>query len=250
MNGLMPPPWPSPEGGGKSWRRIMLRFAVFASGEGTNLQAIMDAVKEGVIQAQLALVFSDRHKARALKRAEAAGIKTLCLERKDYATPQSYDRDILIYLKQMEIDFIVLAGYMRLMTPFFVKQYKDKILNIHPSLLPAFKGTQAIKDTFTYGCKAAGVTVHFADEKMDHGPIILQEAFKVSEKDTLESLEERVHAVEHKLYPKAVSLFVEGRLKIQGRKVHILEKSAGRGPSAIESALSQGTGGRDIPNNP
>lgn len=229
---------------------LMLRFAVFASGEGTNLQAIMDAVKEGVIQAQLALVFSDRHNARALKRAEAAGIKTLCLERKDYATPQSYDRHIIIYLKEEKIDFIVLAGYMRILTPFFVKEYHQNILNIHPSLLPAFKGTQAIKDTFTYGCKAAGVTVHFADEKMDHGPIILQEAFKVSEKDTLESLEERIHQIEHKLYPKAVSLFVEGRLKIRGRKVHILEKSAGKGPSAVESAVSQCKDGRDIPNNP
>lgn len=213
----------------------MMRFAVFASGEGTNLQAIIDAVKAGVIQAELALVFSDRRKARALKRAQEAGIKTLCLERRDYVTPQSYEREIVIYLKQEEIDFIVLAGYMRILTPFFVRQYKDKILNIHPSLLPAFKGTQAIKDTFTYGCKTAGVTVHFADEKMDHGPIILQEAFKISEKETLESLEERVHTIEHKLYPKAISLLVEGRLKIKGRRVHILEKPAEKDPPAAQT---------------
>lgn len=202
----------------------MRKFAVFASGNGSNLQAIIDAVQQGIIQAELALVFSDKRKAHALKRAEAAGIKTLCLERKDYAAPQSYDRDIIIYLKKENIDFIVLAGYMRLLTPFFVKEYRQKILNIHPSLLPSFKGTKAIKDTFTYGAKAAGVTIHLVDEKMDHGPIILQEAFKLTERETLESLEERIHEVEHKLYPKAVSLFVEGRLKIKGRKVKVLDK--------------------------
>ncbi len=206
----------------------MLRFAVFVSGNGSNLQAIIDAVKRGDIQAELALVFSDRYKAYALKRAEAAGIKTLCLERKSYATPQSFERQILICLKEHRIDFIILAGYMRLLTPFFVKQYEQKILNIHPSILPAFKGVQAIKDTFTYGAKVAGVTVHFVDEKMDHGPIILQEAFKLTERETLESLEERVHAVEHKLYPKAIALFAEGRLKIKGRKVKILDKTGDR----------------------
>ena len=206
----------------------MQRFAVFVSGNGSNLQAIIDAVKQGDIQAELALVFSDRHKAYALKRAEAAGIKTLCLERKDYATPQSFERQILIYLKEYQIDFLILAGYMRILTPFFVKQYEQKILNIHPSLLPAFKGAKAIKDTFTYGAKVAGVTVHFVDDKMDHGPIILQEAFKLTERETLESLEERVHAVEHKLYPKAIALFAEGRLKIKGRKVKILDKPEDR----------------------
>lgn len=218
----------------------MLRFAVFASGNGSNLQAIIDAVKEGSIQAELALVFSDNRKAFALKRAEAAGIKTLCLERKDYATPQSYDRDITIYLKEHKIDFVVLAGYMRLLTPFFLKQYPQKILNVHPSILPAFKGVKAIKDTFTYGCKVAGVTIHFVDDKMDHGPIILQEAFKLTEKETLESLEERVHKVEHKLYPRAVALFVDGRLKIKGRRVAILDKPADRS-AAAEPILAEGT---------
>ena len=212
----------------------MLRFAVFVSGNGSNLQAIIDAVKKGAIKAELVLVFSDNHKAFALKRAAAAGIKTLCLERKDYTSPQSYDRDIMICLKEGRIDFVVLAGYMRLLTPFFLKEYPQKILNVHPSLLPAFKGIQAIKDTFTYGCKAAGVTIHFVDEKMDHGPIILQEGFKLTEKENLESLEARVHKIEHKLYPKAIALFAEGRLKIKGRRVKILDKPAcpAGGPAA------------------
>ena len=222
----------------------MLRFAVFASGNGSNLQAIIDAVKKGAIKAELAFVFSDNRKAFALKRAEAAGIKTLCLARKDYASPQSYDRDIMIYLKEAKIDFVVLAGYLRLLTPFFLKEYPQRVLNVHPSLLPAFKGIQAIKDAFTYGCKVAGVTVDFVDEKMDHGPIILQEGFKVAEKETLESLEARIHKVEHKIYPKAVALFAEGRLKIKGRRVKILDKPAIR-PAAAKDAPVEDAVARD-----
>ncbi len=199
-----------------------MKFALFASGEGTNLQAIIDAVKAGQIKSELALVFSDNRKAPALKRAETSGIKTFCLHRKDYATPQSYDRDILIHLKEAHIDFVVLAGYTRLLTPFFTEMFPRKILNIHPSLLPSFKGLHGIKDAFTYGVKVTGVTIHIVDDKMDHGPIILQEAVKIAENDTLQSLEEKIHALEHKLYPKAILLFEEGRLKIGERKVKII----------------------------
>lgn len=204
----------------------MQRFAVFVSGNGTNLQAIIEAVKNRKIKGELALVFSNNRKALALKRAENVGIKTLCLVRKDYATPQSYDRDIVIFMKEAKIDFIVLAGYMKLLSAFFVKEFHNKILNIHPSLLPAFKGKQAIKDTYTYGAKVTGVTIHFVDDKMDHGPIIMQEGFKIPQNDTLEILESRIHALEHKMYPKAIQLYVDERLKIsRGRKVKILEKS-------------------------
>lgn len=200
------------------------KFAVFVSGNGTNLQAIIDAVKKGEIKAELALVFSNNRKAFALKRAEEAGIKTLALDRKDYATPQSYERDIVIYLREHEIDFVVLAGYMKILSPYFIKEFPNKIINVHPSLLPAFKGVNGIKDTFTYGTKLGGVTIHFVDDKMDHGPIIMQESVKIAEKETLESFEEKIHSVEHKIYPKAVALFAEGRLKIKGRKVEILDK--------------------------
>ncbi|MCK5014588.1 MAG: phosphoribosylglycinamide formyltransferase [Candidatus Omnitrophica bacterium] len=201
-----------------------MKFAVFVSGNGSNLQAIIEAVKSGEIKAELALVFSDRRKAYALKRAKEAGIPTLCLLRKDYATPQSYERDIIIQLKEMDIDFIVLAGFMKVFTPFFIKKYPNQILNVHPSLLPSFKGARGIKDTFTYGVKVTGVTIHFADDKMDHGPIIMQESFRIAERETLESLEERVHQVERKIYPKAIAMFVEKRLKVSGRRVKILEK--------------------------
>lgn len=198
-----------------------MKFAVFASGNGSNLQAIIDAVKTGEITAELALVFSDNRQAFALKRAEEAGIRTLVLVKKDYATPQSFERDIVIYLKEYEIDFIVLAGYMKMMTPFFIREYPQKIINIHPSLLPSFKGIHGIKDTFTYGCKLAGVTIHFVDDKMDHGPIIAQESIPVIDEETLESLTERVHALEHKMYPRVVQQYVMGKLKIKGRKVRI-----------------------------
>jgi phosphoribosylglycinamide formyltransferase 1 len=201
------------------------KFAVFASGKGSNLQAIIEAVKSDDIKADLSLVFSNNRKALALERAKEAGIKTLFLDRKDYATPQSYERDIVIYLRDEGIDFVVLAGYMRILSSYFIKEFPNKIINVHPSLLPAFKGANGIKDTFTYGTKVGGVTIHVVDDKMDHGPIILQEAVKISEKETLASFEEKIHAVEHKIYPKAIALFAEGRLKIKGRRVEILEKA-------------------------
>ncbi|HSA30405.1 MAG TPA: phosphoribosylglycinamide formyltransferase [Candidatus Omnitrophota bacterium] len=197
----------------------MQKFAVFISGSGTNLQAIIDAVKAGDIAAELALVVADREDAYGLQRAEAAGIKTAVFNPKNYTNRQSVDRDMMIAMKEHKIDFIVLAGYMRLLTPFFIKEYKNAVLNVHPAILPSFRGMDGIKDAFTYGVKITGVTVHFVDEKMDHGPIIAQEAFRVAEDDTLETLEAKIHAVEHKLYPKAIKLFVDGKLKIQGRRV-------------------------------
>jgi len=200
------------------------RFAVFISGNGSNLQAIIDAWKNGDITAEPALVISSRAGAFGLQRAEKAGIATAVFDPKEYTNTQSVDRDMVIRLKKDNIDFIVMAGYMRILTKFFIKEYHQKILNIHPSLLPSFKGMQGIKDTMTYGCKVAGVTVHFVNEKMDHGPIILQDSVKIQEKDTVKTLTQKIHKLEHRVYPKAVQLFVEGRLKIKGRAVEILEK--------------------------
>jgi len=202
----------------------LVRFAVLVSGTGTNLQAIIDARKRGEINAELALVVSDNRKAGGLERAKKAGIKTVCFIRKDYATPQSYERDMVIALKEAGVDFVVMAGFMKVLSPFFIKTFPNKVLNVHPSLLPAFKGASGIKDTFTYGTKVAGVTVHFVDDKLDHGPIILQQAFRVNPRETLKTLEARIHKVEHQIYPKAIALFADGRLKVTGRKVKILEK--------------------------
>jgi len=219
-----------------------MRFAVFISGNGSNLQAIIDAVKAGEIKAELALVVSSNEAAYGLKRAESASIKSVVFDPKKYTNKQSVDRDIIIKLKEEKIDFIVLAGYMRLLTPYFLKHFPNKVLNIHPSLLPSFKGMEGIKDAFTYGVKVTGVTVHFVNEKMDNGPIILQDSIKIYEDDTLESLETKIHKLEHKLYPKAIAIFVEGRYKIKLRKVHLLpekqstEKTSSSAPVGSQPA--------------
>jgi phosphoribosylglycinamide formyltransferase-1 len=199
-----------------------MRFAVFASGRGTNLQAIIRAVKKGKINAELALVVSDNKSAYALKRAKRAKIKTVVVEAKNFSSRENYDTEIVKILEQENIDFIVLAGFMRIITPVLINKFRNKILNIHPALLPSFKGTHAIADAFDYGVRFTGVTVHFVDEKMDHGPIILQGLVKIKEDDTAETLEAQIHKVEHKIYPEANRLFSEGKIKIEGRKVRII----------------------------
>ena len=199
-----------------------MNIAVFCSGSGTNLQAIIDAHKRGDIKADFKLVVSDVPSCLALERAKKAGIKTLIVERKDFKSKEDFEAEIIKNLKKEKIDLIVLAGYMRLISADFIDQYKNKILNIHPALLPSFKGTQGIKDAFEYGVKVTGPTVHFVTQDMDAGPIILQGAIKVAQDDTEESLAQAIHKEEHKLYPKAIQLFVEGRLKIEGKKVRII----------------------------
>jgi len=187
-------------------------IAVFASGRGTNFAAIVKAVKNGRIKANLSLLVCDNSKAGVLSKAKKAKIKIALVKNESM---------IIRYLKENKIDLIVLAGFMRLLSPGFVRRYYGRIINIHPSLLPSFKGAEGIKDAFSYGVKFTGVTVHFVDELMDHGPIILQQAIKIGEGQTIGSLEKKIHKVEHKLYPEAIRLFVEGRLKIAGRKVKI-----------------------------
>lgn len=196
-----------------------MNIAVFVSGNGTNLQAIIDRVSAGEIKAKIALVVSDNKDAYALARAKKAGIETFILHPKVFKTREDYDKKIIEELKRHNIELVILAGFMRLLSGYFAREYKNKIMNIHPALLPAFKGTRGIMDAFRYGVKKTGVSVHFVDEELDHGPIILQEAVTISEDDTPETLEEKIHKVEHRLYPQAIRLFVEGKLKIEGRKV-------------------------------
>ena len=199
-----------------------MNFAVFASGRGTNFSAIARAVKKGKIKANLSLLISDNPKAGALARARRAGIKTLVVDFSQYPSRAEYEVEIIKNLEKENIELIVLAGYMRIVGPELIQKYKNKILNIHPALLPSFKGTHGIEDAFNYGTKVTGVTVHFVDDKMDHGPIILQAPVKIEEADTLESLEAKIHKIEHKLYPEAIRLFIEGKLKIEERKVKII----------------------------
>jgi len=198
-----------------------LNIAVFASGRGTNFGAIVRAVKKGKIKANLSLLVCDNPKAGAISRAKRAGIKIALVKREDFANKKDFENKIIAYLKENKIDLIVLAGFMRLLGPELVSKYAGRILNIHPALLPSFKGTEAIKDAFDYAVKVTGVTVHFVDEKMDHGPIILQKAVQIKEDDTLESLETKIHKIEHQLYPEAIRLYVEGKLKLERRKVKI-----------------------------
>ncbi len=199
-----------------------MNIAVFCSGNGTNLQAIIDAKKRGYIKAELRLVVSDVPDCFALTRAKKAGLETVVVERKNFNSKKDFEREILKNLRKENIELIVLAGFMRLVSRDFVDKYKNRILNIHPALLPSFKGTHGIKDAFMYGVKVTGPTVHFVTEDMDAGPIILQAPVIVKEDDTEETLADAIHREEHRIYPEAIKLFTEGRLKIQGRKVKII----------------------------
>lgn len=198
-----------------------MNIAVFCSGSGTNLQAIIDNVASGYIPAKIAVVVSDNPGAFALTRARKAGIDTLALDKKNFASREDFDRAVIKELKAKNVGLVVLAGFMRLLSPYFIGEYRGRIVNIHPALLPSFKGAHGVKDAIEHGAKVTGVTVHFVDEKLDNGPIISQAEVRIKEDDTEESLLARVHKEEHRLYPEAIKLFVEGRLKIEGRKVRI-----------------------------
>jgi phosphoribosylglycinamide formyltransferase-1 len=199
-----------------------MNIAIFASGRGTNFSAIVRAAKKGKIPgANISLLVCDNPKAAVIGRAKRAGVEVFLIERKDFASKGDFEARIIQRLEEARIDLIVLAGFMRMLGPDLIQRFKFKILNIHPALLPSFKGTHGINDAFEHGVKVTGVTVHFVDEEMDHGPIILQAPVKIDENETVESLEARIHRIEHKIYPQAVRLFVEGRLKVEGRKVII-----------------------------
>lgn len=200
----------------------MKNIAIFASGNGTNLQAIVNEIARGRLRVRCVLALSDRKDAYALKRARRAGVEALYIDPKAFGSKEAYEREVLVQLKKRRVDFVVLAGFMRILSPVFVRAYKNRILNIHPAILPAFKGGEAIKDAFRYGVKFTGVTVHFVDEKVDHGPIIAQVPVEVKDSDSCGSLEERVHQAEHRIYPEAIRRVASGRCIVRGRKVSII----------------------------
>ena len=200
----------------------MKNIAVLASGSGSNFEAIAKSISRGYIRGKLKLLITDRENSYVRVRARKFKVKDVFLNPKDFNTREDFDKQIVRVLIDEKIDLVVLAGFMRIITSGFVKAFRSRILNIHPALLPSFKGAHGIKEAHDYGVKITGVTVHFVDEKMDHGPIILQEALNIKEKEALEKLEERIHRIEHKLYPKAIKLFLEGRLKVVERRVVIL----------------------------
>ncbi|AYB46328.1 phosphoribosylglycinamide formyltransferase [Paenibacillus lautus] len=197
------------------------RMAVFASGRGSNFQALVDAQQSGALGGEISILVCDKPQAPVVELAKAANVDVFAFQPKEYASKEDYEREIAAELQQRGVELIVLAGYMRLLSPSFVEFYNGRIINIHPSLLPAFPGKDAIGQALAYGVKMTGVTVHFVDGGMDTGPVIAQKAVEIKDGDTAETLAERIHAVEQKLYSEVVSWFAQGRISLNGRNVTI-----------------------------
>ena len=206
------------------------KIGVLCSGRGSNLASIIEAIERGEIRAEIAVVIADKADAYALERAREKGIPAVAVIYRDYAERADFERALLTELHTHGVTLVVLAGFMRILSPVFVHAYTGRILNIHPALLPSFPGAHAHRDVLAYGVKVSGCTVHFVDEGMDSGPIILQASVPVQEGDTEEALAVRVLAQEHRIFPEAIKLYVEGRLRTDGRKVHILPAAEGESP--------------------
>ncbi|MFO8192262.1 MAG: phosphoribosylglycinamide formyltransferase [Bacillota bacterium] len=201
----------------------MKNIAVLVSGEGTNLEAILEAVDEKEITGKVVMVISDQAKAHALERAKNHGVKAQFVDPRFYESRKEYDRALVKLLKNEAVDLVVLAGFMRLLSPLFIDAFPLRIMNIHPSLLPSFKGLDGIGQACRYGVKVTGCTVHFVEEGLDSGPIILQEAVPVIQRDTVETLHQRIHAAEHRIYATAIDLFCRDMLKVEGRRCLIID---------------------------
>lgn len=202
---------------------IKQRLGVICSGRGTDLQSIIDATDCGKVRAEIAVVLTDKPEAFALKRAEKAGIRAVCVNRRQYDGREPFEQALIDELEKAGVTLVVLAGFMRILTPLFVRHFAGRIMNIHPALLPSFPGAHAHRDVLAYGVKVSGCTVHFVDEGTDSGPIILQAAVPVYDDDTEETLSARVLEQEHIIYPKAIQLYCEEKLMIEGRHVRIKE---------------------------
>ena len=194
---------------------MSIKLGVLLSGSGTNLQAIIDRIAEGTLDATIELVISSRPSAYGLKRAEEAGIQTMTLSKEIYADPITADEVIAAMLKKADVDYVIMAGYMRMVHAPILQAFPNRVVNRHPALLPSFKGAHAIQDASDYGVKVTGVTVHFADDKYDCGPIIAQQALPVEEGWTVDELEAHIHEIEHVLYPDTIQLLAEGRVKVR-----------------------------------
>ncbi|HDN83100.1 MAG TPA: phosphoribosylglycinamide formyltransferase [Candidatus Altiarchaeales archaeon] len=215
-----------------------LKIGVLASTRGTDLQAIIDEIEQGKLDAEVSVVISDRPDAYALERARKHGIEAIFIDPKG-KTREEFDREVMKILDEKQVDVVALIGYMRILSKEFVRKYKNRIMNVHPSLLPAFAGgmdKNVHKAVLDYGVKVTGCTIHFVDETVDGGPIILQAAVPVEEDDTVDTLKEKVQALEKKLYPEALRLFHEGRLKIEGRRVRILPKKKNAGKKSTNNS--------------
>jgi phosphoribosylglycinamide formyltransferase-1 len=197
-----------------------MRIGVLVSGSGTNLQAILDAADSASYE--VALVLSNKAGVPALERADRAGVRSEIVDPASFSDRVSFDLAVADRLDEAGVELVCLAGYMRILSPEFVKRFPDRILNIHPALLPAFPGGHAVRDALEWGARVTGTTVHLVDDEVDHGPIVLQEAVPILDDDTEATLHERIKHVEHRLYPQAVRLFAERRIEVSGRRVTVI----------------------------
>ncbi len=202
------------------------RIAVLASGGGTNLQSIIDQQQCGKLSVDVALVISNNPGAGALVRAQQAGINTLCINHRNYSTRHDFDQALINALQQADIDLVVLAGFMRIITPVMLKAFPQRIINIHPALLPAFPGLDVQQQAIDYGARFSGCTVHFVDAGVDTGPIIIQAVVPILPEDSAATLAERILEQEHRIYPQAIQWLAEGRVKIDDRKVIISDSTS------------------------
>lgn len=196
-----------------------LSLGVLISGSGSNLQAIIDAIERRELSAVIRVVVSNRHDAYGLTRAQHHNLPTAVIPHKDFSSREAFETALVKTLQGHNVELVVLAGFMRLLSPVFIRAFPQRIMNIHPALLPAFPGTHAQRQALECGVRIAGATVHFVDEEMDHGPIIVQAAVPVYPDDNEESLSTRILAQEHRIYPQAIQLFAEDRLEVRGRIV-------------------------------
>jgi len=198
-----------------------LKLGVLISGSGSNLQSIIDNIEKGALQATIEIVVCNKPDALGINRAQKHGLPVAVLKHEDFKTREDFDAELIRILKKSEVDLVALAGFMRILTPFFLKAFPQKVINIHPALLPSFPGTSGQKDAFEYGVKFSGCTVHFVDEGVDSGPIIIQSVVPVFQSDTKETLAARILKEEHRIYPRAIQFFAEGKIEIAGRRVRI-----------------------------
>lgn len=198
-----------------------LKLGVLASGGGTNLQSIIDQCQQQKIDAEIVLVLCNNPDAGALQRAEKAGLRNVCINHRNFSDRQSFDQTVVAALQEAGVELVVLAGFMRIISEVFVAAFPQRIINIHPALLPAFPGLHVQKKALEYGARFAGCTVHFVDTGVDTGPIIIQAVVPILDEDTEETLSARILQQEHQIYPKAIQLIAEKRVKIDGRRVRI-----------------------------
>jgi phosphoribosylglycinamide formyltransferase-1 len=212
-------------------------IGVLLSGGGTNLQAIIDAIAAGKLDAKIEVVVSNKADAHGLARARKHGIPSAVLNHKEYASREAYDEAVVALLRARGVDLVVLAGFMRLLSPVFVKAYSNRIMNIHPALLPSFPGLNVQQKAVEHGVRFSGCTVHFVNEECDEGPIIIQAVVPVLPDDTAEILAARILEQEHRIYPRAIQLYAEGRLKVVGRKVLVEPRPSDAGQVLINPSL-------------